>query len=145
MRRARRALRARVRRPARESLVRRRPSFANVLCAGPDRPATFARLQRDRHLSRLQERRALCQSLLHPNPSHLHSTFGRLSIEIDADVGIFAQRRPRLGSETEGRRNETSKRNPGKRSRLLSRTKISELRKSFAARYFVTSRQGSLR
>ena len=32
-----------------------------------------ARLQRHRHLSRLQKRRAVRQSLLHANPSHLHS------------------------------------------------------------------------
>ena len=60
------------------------------------------RLQRHRHLSRLQKRRALRQSLLHPDPSHLHSGERRLSVEAHAHVGIAAQRRPRLGAEAKG-------------------------------------------
>ena len=43
VRRAGRAVRSRVRRPARQPVVRRRAGVAHVLRAGPDRPATAAR------------------------------------------------------------------------------------------------------
>ena len=43
MRRAGRAVRPRIRRPARQPLLRRRAGFAHVLRARPDRPAAFAR------------------------------------------------------------------------------------------------------
>ena len=43
MRRAGRAFCARIWRPARQSLLRRRPGFANLLCPRTDRPATVAR------------------------------------------------------------------------------------------------------
>ena len=47
-------------------------------------------------------RRAVRQSLLHADPSDLHSGIGRLSIEADADERIAAQRRPHLGALRKG-------------------------------------------
>src|SRR5205814_1435059 len=67
-----------------------------------------------RHLSRLQKRCALRQSLFHSNPSHLHPAFWRLSIKADTHVRIAAQRRTRLGPETEGGHQQIAERNFGK-------------------------------
>ena len=50
-----------------------------------------ARLQRDSDLSRLQKRRALCQSMLHADSSDLHPGQRRLPIEAHADVRVAAQ------------------------------------------------------
>ena len=95
-----------------------------------------ARLQRHRHLSRLQKGRALRQSLFHPDPSDLHSGQRRKPIEADADVGIAPQRRPRLGAEAAGRQTAAG-RDSRSGARLLSRAQIPELRQSRAARHFI--------
>ena len=47
--------------------------------------------QRDRHLARAQAGRAVCQSLLHADPPHLHSGLRRLSVQAHADERIAAQ------------------------------------------------------
>ena len=177
-------LRPRVRRPARQPLVRWRPGLAHVLRPGPDRPAAPARrlpgaregdrlrqgedvpahrharrrarrqgsrggdhhprhgdrrrrapcrprrgagdrrlqqrllpvdqcqgIERHRRLARPPPRRPVRQSLLHADPSDLHSGFGRLSIEADADVRVAAQRRADLGAQR-------SERQAPRRSRL---------------------------
>ena len=61
------------------------------------------RIKRDGLLARAQTRSAVCESLLHADSSDLHSGFGRLSIEADADEREPAERRPYLGAEGEGR------------------------------------------
>ena len=168
-------VRARVRRAARQPIVRRRAGVANVLRARADRPAAAARrvsvdaaagrrghghavpaardarpgrrrrtgarhrdaqphhrraraprrsgrpalhrrlrhgllpvdqrgeLERDGGMARAQARSAVRQSVLHADSSDLHSGERRPSVEADADVGEPAKRRPRLGSEEEGR------------------------------------------
>ena len=50
-----------------------------------------ARQQCDRDLSRLQKRRALCKSILHPDSSDLHSCQRRLPVQAHANVGVTAQ------------------------------------------------------
>ncbi len=57
-----------------------------------------ARIQLHRHLARVQTRSRVRQPLLHADPSHLHSGFGRLPIQAHADERIAAQRRPHLGA-----------------------------------------------
>jgi succinate dehydrogenase / fumarate reductase flavoprotein subunit len=52
---------------------------------------------------RAQARRRLRQPVLHADPPDLHPGQRRLPVEADADVGVAAQRRPRLGAEEEGR------------------------------------------
>ena len=47
--------------------------------------------------------------------------------------------------KAQGRLRQSARRNPGNGSRLLSRAKISELRQSCAARYFIARGKGSLR
>ena len=42
------------------------------------------------------------QPLLHPDPSDLHPADEGTPVEADADVGVAAQRRPRLGSASSG-------------------------------------------
>ena len=54
-------------------------------------------------LEGVQARRGVRKPVLHADPSHMHSGFGRLSVEADADVGIAAQRWPHLGSGAAGR------------------------------------------
>ena len=66
------------------------------------------RLQRHRDLSRLQKRRALRQSLLHADPSHLHPGERRAPVEAHPHVGVAPQRRPGLGAETGGRLREAA-------------------------------------
>ena len=102
-------------------------------------------LQRHGHLARVQERRVLRQSVLHADSSDLHSRQRRASVQADADVRIAAQRRPRLGAETQGRLRQTAGVDSRGRPRLLSRAEISELRQPRAARHLLARRQGSLR
>ena len=56
-------------------------------------------LERHRRVARAQARRVLRQSVLHADPSDVHSGLGRAPVEADADVRVAAQRRPRLGAE----------------------------------------------
>ena len=58
-------------------------------------------LQRDGGVARAQKRRLFRQSVFHPDSPDLHSRERRLPIETDADVGIAAQRWPRVGSQSE--------------------------------------------
>ena len=102
------------------------------------------RLQRHRHLSRLQARRLLRQSLLHADSSDLHPRLRRTSIQADAHVRIAAQRRPHLGAEQE-ERHAASDADSGGRARLLSGAEISELRQPRPARHRLPRRQASLR
>ena len=60
-------------------------------------------LQRHRDLAGAQARRLLRQSLLHPDPSHLHPAERRLPVEAHADERVAAERRPGLGAQA-GRR-----------------------------------------
>src|SRR5436309_15363102 len=62
-----------------------------------------------------------------------------------AYVRVAADRRARLGAEAQGRPGQTAGRNSRGRSGLLSRAKISELRKPRAEGYFITRSEGSLR
>ena len=188
MRRPGRAVRARVRRPASQSFLRRRPGVAHLLLPRPDRPAAPARrlpgpvppdrrgkrhmyprtemldlvvvdgqahgivtrdlvtgkiesfvgdavvlatggygsvlpfhqrqaLQRHGDLPRLQARRLLRQPVLHADPPDLHPAYRRSPVEADADVGVAAQRRPRLGAE-EGRRQAAAQRRSPRRSAI---------------------------
>lgn len=59
-------------------------------------------LQRHCDLARLQARRWLCQPVLYADPSHLHPGQRRPPVKADVDVGIVAQRWPRLGAAKEG-------------------------------------------
>ena len=56
-------------------------------------------LQRHGDLARAPQGRAVRQPLLHPDPPDLHPGQRRPPVEADADVGVAAQRRPRLGAE----------------------------------------------
>ncbi len=60
-------------------------------------------IERHGELARAQTGRAVCKSVLHADSPDLHSGFGRLPIEADADERIAAQRRAHLGTEREGR------------------------------------------
>ena len=57
---------------------------------------------------RLQARRVLRQPLLHADPPHVHPGERRLPVQAHADVGVAAQRRPRLGA----RRSSTTRAPP---------------------------------
>ena len=50
-----------------------------------------------------QARGAVCQSMLHPDSPHVHSSFWRISIETHADERVASQRWPHLGAEEERR------------------------------------------
>ena len=60
-------------------------------------------LQRHGDLARVQARRGVRQSVLHADPSDVHSRQRRASVEAHADVRVAAQRRSRLGAEAQGR------------------------------------------
>ena len=61
-------------------------------------------LQRHRRLARRQTRRALRQSLLHPDPPDLHPGQRRLPVQAHPDVRVAPQRRPHLGAQIPGGR-----------------------------------------
>ena len=88
---------------------------------------------------------ALRQSLLHADPSDVHSGQRRAPVQADADVGVASQRRPRLGAKRKKGDKRRRQGHSGSRTRLLSRTQISELWQPGAARHFFPRRQGSLR
>ena len=85
-------------------------------------------LQRDRHLPRLQARRAVRQSLLHADSPDLHPGQRGLSVEAHPDERVAPQRRPRLGSEAQGGLRQAVRHEfPEDAARLLSRAQVSEL------------------
>ena len=57
------------------------------------------RLQRHRHLPRVQARGRVRQPVLHADPPDLHPRHRRPPVEAHADARVAAQRRPRLGAE----------------------------------------------
>src|SRR5205807_397713 len=85
------------------------------------------RLQRHRHLARLQKGRGVRQSVLHADSPDLHPRQRRPSIEIDAHVRIAAQRRPRLGAETKGGWLKVVEPDSRGGPRLFPRTQVSQL------------------
>ena len=68
------------------------------------------------------------QPVLHADPPDVHPGLGRLPVEADADVGVAAQRWPRLGAQVQGRRRQASRSDRRCGSRLLPRAQVSELR-----------------
>jgi succinate dehydrogenase / fumarate reductase flavoprotein subunit len=91
-----------------------------------------------------KKRRGVREPVLHANSSDLHSGERRSSVQTDADERVAAQRRPHLGAEN-ARRQTIAGIDSRKRARLLSRTEISGVRKSGAARRRVAQRQASVR
>ena len=61
-------------------------------------------LERHGGLARAQARGAVCQPVLHADPSDVHPGQRRPSEQADADERVAAQRRTRLGAEEPGRR-----------------------------------------
>ena len=71
--------------------------------------------------------RVLRQPLLHADPPHVHPGERRLPVEAHADVGVVAQRRPRLGAEADGR-HALARPDPRGRPRLLPRAPLPVVR-----------------
>ena len=91
---ARPASRARSNRTWRDAVVLGTGGYGNVYYLSTNAKGS----QRHGHLARAQARRAVRQSLLHADPSHLHSGLGRVPVETHADERIAAQRWPRVGA-----------------------------------------------
>ena len=90
------------------------------------------------------QRRLLRQPLLHADPPHVHPAVRRLPIEAHADVGVVAQRRPRVGAGEAGRDSIAGLDSRG-RARLLPRAAVPELRQPGATRHLVAGRQAGRR
>ena len=90
-------------------------------------------LERHRGVARGEEGRVLRQPLLHADPPHVHPGERRLPVEAHADVGVAAQRRPRLGAEEDGR-HALARPDPRGRPRLLPRAPLPRVRQPRAAR-----------
>ena len=94
--------------------------------------------------------RAYKQGALFANPCYtqIHPTCipvsGDHQSKLTLDVRIAAQRRPRVGAEAQGRQ-PAARRDSRRRPRLFSRTQVSELRQSCAARHRFARRERSLR
>ncbi len=69
-------------------------------------------LQHHGDLARASPRRVFRQSLLHADSPDVHSGEQRKSIQADADVGIAAERRARVGSQEKGRHAAARRRFP---------------------------------
>ena len=88
--------------------------------------------------------RLLRQPVLHADPPDVHPAGRRRPVEAHADVGVAAQRRPRVGAE--GRRRRAPGRpDPRGRARLLPRAAVPELRQPGAPRHLVARRQAGRR
>ena len=68
--------------------------------------------QRHRRLAGAPQGRAVREPLLHADPPHVHPRERRLPVEAHADVGVAAQRRPRLGAGGVRRRRAPPTRSP---------------------------------
>ena len=88
--------------------------------------------------------RAVRQSVLHPDPSDLHSGERRVPVQAHADERVAPERRPGLGAEEAGR-SPPAERDSRGRARLLPRAEVPELRQSRAAGHRVPRGQGSVR
>ena len=102
-------------------------------------------LERHGHLAGPQAGRRVRQSLLHPDPPHLHSGQRRLPVEAHPDERIAPERRPRLGAAGRRATRAPPRPDPRGRARLLPRAALSELRQPGAARHRVARRQGGVR
>ena len=101
-------------------------------------------VERDGDLARLQARRRVRESVLHADPSDVHSRERRLSVEAHADVRVASQRRP-VWVPKRQERQAAAERNSRDGTRLLSRAEVSELRQPLAARHRVARGEGSVR
>ena len=96
------------------------------------------RLQRHGDLAGVQARRRVRESVLHADPSDLHSGGRRASVEAHADERVAAQRRPRVGAEAEGGLPEAAERD---RRRRTATTISSESIRASATSRRATSRR----
>jgi hypothetical protein len=132
-------------------------SAASASVVGPRRGARHRRLrqrllpfdqrqglQRHRRLARLQAGRGVRQPLLHADPSHLHSGYGRHQSKLTLMSESLRNDGRVLGPQ-EGRRHTARRPDSRGRARLLPRAQIPELRQPGAPRHRFAQRQGGLR